>query len=81
MYRNSNNAQIIIGCSYRLSQNKTSSNTFKLLKLSGDGKRVKVCNTNTQAVEFWRSVDDLYWVDSRNNNKLAEEILGGKYVD
>lgn len=74
MIRNANNARIIPGCAYRLSPKKTSPHIFKLLRVSGDGKRVQICNINTQAVDFWRPINDLHWVDSSKNNELAETL-------
>ena len=69
---NKNNAPIIIGAKYRLGPKKTN-NIFILHKVSGDSKRVQISNIETQAVTFWRKVDDLYWVDSKLNQKLLEE--------
>lgn len=71
---NKNNAPIVVGAKYRLSPKRTSPSIFILQKVSGDAKRVQISNVNTQAVRFWRKVDDLYWVDSKLNQELLEEI-------
>lgn len=68
---NKNNAPIIIGAKYRLGPKKTN-NIFILHKISGDSKRVQISNIDTQAVTFWRKVDDLYWVNSKINQELLE---------
>ena len=68
---NKNNAPIIIGAKYRLGPKKTN-NIFILHKVSGDSKRVQISNIDTQAVTFWRKVDDLYWVNSKINQELLE---------
>lgn len=71
---NKNNAPILVGAKYRLSPKKTSTSSFIVQKISGNGKRVLISNVNTQAVRFWRKVDDLYWVDSKLNQELLTEI-------
>lgn len=71
---NKNNAPIVVGAKYRLSPKKTSPSIFILQKISGDGKRVLISNINTQAVRFWRKVNDLYWCDSKSNQELLKEI-------
>ena len=68
---NINDAPIVVGAKYRLGPKKTN-NIFILRKISGDSKRVQISNIDTQAVTFWRIVDDLYWVDSKLNQELLE---------
>lgn len=70
---NINDAPIVVGGKYRLTPKKSSPNIFVLQNVSGDGMRVLISNINTQAVTFWRKVDDLYWVDSKLNQKFLEE--------
>ena len=71
---NINNAPIVVGAKYRLGPKKTSPNIFILQKVSGDAKRVHISNIDTQAVTFWRKVDDLYWVNSEINRELLKGI-------
>lgn len=75
---NINDAPIIVGAKYRLGPKKTN-NIFILHKISGDSKRVQISNIDTQAVTFWRKVDDLYWVNSKLNQDLLE-VRNENYV-
>lgn len=70
---NKNNAPIVVGGKYHLSPKKTSTSSFIVQKISGNGKRVLISNVNTQAVRFWRKVDDLYWFVCKSNLEFLKE--------